>query len=418
MAEQETVGAPDAGQAEAATVPLSDDIAKAYDELIAADETEAEPAAKAADEDAETAADETEPEATEGDDDAELEASDDGEKPGEDDTEPEDTEDDDDAETIAEAPEHWSQDDKDAFGELPDEQKPLYLEKAKSLEAGYGRKFEELAAKTKEIEPYREFQGLFKPFEQDLATAGITAAQYTRQLVATALQMRQDPEATIRALATQHGVSAFPGKPDNGAGTTADVADLDIDEFTDPAVLKLRDRLLSSEETNRKLLETVEGLSSKFDQSQQSQEQASHQQVFDAWTGFVDAKSDDGSDMHPGAGALRGRVAYELEHVAPPEPGETMLAAFKRAYDTVKVTNPEMLDKIVEARIAERTSEADKKAAAAEREKTRKADLAKAKKAGRTVKSKSAPVGEAPAVGKTNREELERQWDHLSEQSA
>jgi hypothetical protein len=40
------------------------------------------------------------------------------------------------------APEHWSQANQDAFNALPDEIKPAYMEKVRSLEGGYQQKFE------------------------------------------------------------------------------------------------------------------------------------------------------------------------------------------------------------------------------------------------------------------------------------
>ena len=390
---------------------FADDLAKAFDELEAVEpetgdgqpqeETDAIAADEAAtpESDGENTGDEPNSDT--------LEGASDGEQP-EEGEEGEGTDDkaDDDGEGEAvpapEAPEHWSEADKSSFSELPDEAKPLYLDKVKSLESGFNRKFEELAQERKELEPYKGFHDLFKPFEQDLATAGITAEQYTRQLVATALQMRQSPEATLTALAQSHGVDLNSvGKPN---GASAD------DEFTDPAISALR-------QENAALRQHVQGLSTKIDQSQIQARQASDDSVLKEWAIFTQSKDEQGNELHPHAEALRALVGDELTR-NPPALAETTQQALKRAYETVRWLNSDIRSSLVksEADKARREAEeAAKKAAdAVKSEAQRKADVDKAKKAGRTVKSKSAPVDEAPAESKTWKEEVERQWDEAA----
>ena len=112
-----------------------------------------------------------------------------------------DTDEGDEGEVTLAAPDHWSDEDKDSFSELPDEAKPLYLEKVKSIEAGYNRKFEDLASERKEVESYKGFKDMFAPYEQKLAMAGTNPELYTRQLLATAAQLEANPLGTLEILA-------------------------------------------------------------------------------------------------------------------------------------------------------------------------------------------------------------------------
>lgn len=294
----------------------------------------------------------------------------------------------------SEAPEHWSQDDKDRFAELPDEAKPLYLAKVKSLESGYNRKFEELADERRGLESYRGFDDLFRPFEEDLAAAGITAEQYTRQLVATALQMRQNPEATLAALAQSHGVDLgdLVGKL-NGAGDALD------DELTDPAIQALR-------QENATLRQGLQGLSAKIDQSQDFVRQAGDDEIVRDFAVFALSTDDAGNERYPHALDLQQHIGTELAH-NPPVLGEAPHQAFARAYEAVKWHHAELRNALLRA-------EAEKARHEGRTEALRKADVDKARRAGRTLTSKSMPVDDAPRETSSWKEEVERQWDEAA----
>lgn len=297
---------------------------------------------------------------------------------------------------LVEAPEHWSQEDKNTFAELPDEARPLYLAKVKSLESGFNRKFEELADERRGLDSYRGFHDLFRPFEEDLASAGITAEQYTRQLVATALQMRQNPEATLASLAKSHGVdlTELVGKL-TGAGDPHD-------DDSDPDIRALK-------EQNQMLREELHGLATRFDHSQLSQQQAHQEQMMQDWVDFANAADENGQPLYPGAETLSALVGEELVR-NPPALGETPHQTFARAYDTVKWLSPELRQSML-------TAEREKARAAADGggiEAQRKADVDKARRAGRTIRSKSTPVDEAPRDSLSWRDEVERQWDEAA----
>jgi hypothetical protein len=277
-------------------------------------------------------------------------------------------------------PEHWDDRQKQDFEALPTEARPLYLEKTKSLEAGFNRKFEELATERKSLESVKGFKQIFEPLEQQLSMAGTSPEAYTKQLLATAQMLAQDPQGTLQTLARQYGVE-MPGK--------AEAAD-DLDEFTDPAI--------------RELKAEVAGL--KSGQLNHAQQAANSQQqaVENEWTAFVSAKGEGDVDLYPHADSLRIILGTELT-ANPPSPGETTQDAFKRAYDKHKYSIPE---------VREREMTAKAKQGDADKEKHRKEALEKAKKAGRNVQSSSAPVGEAKQPAGTIKDELERVWDEAA----
>lgn len=280
-----------------------------------------------------------------------------------------------------EAPEHWSQEDKDEFANLSEELKPLWLKKAKSLESGYNRKFEEVATERKQLETFKGFNEIFEPYEQQLQMHGLTPEAYTRRLVAIGQQLQANPAETIHWLAQQYGVDL--GTPAE-AGTEGDDAEYH------PAFSKLKAEL--------------QDLKNTLQASHQEQYQATQAQNEGEWTRFVEAKDGDGNPLYPHADKVRVSMGQELLG-NPEKPGETTQDALKRAYEAASWKDPELRKPLVEAQVQ-----------AAQAEQQRKADLHKAKSAGRTVKPKSNPATDTrPAPKETWKEELDSNWEQLSQ---
>jgi hypothetical protein len=275
-------------------------------------------------------------------------------------------------------PEHWSQADKDAFNALPEELKPLYLEKVKSLESGWNKKFEEVANERKSFEGYKAFKEIFDPYQQQLAMAGLTPEAYVRKLLAIGQALEANPEQVIRQLAAQYRVDL--GKPADGA---------EMDENADPEIAALKSAILEQQQMLQALV--------------QQQHQSVARTFEQEWAGFQNAKDASGNPMFPEAEKLRIRMGQELQ-VNPQAPGETMRQALERAYEAVKWTDPDIRKSLLEA-----------EARKAEAERQRKADLEKAKKAGdRPVKAKTAPGTDSRSPRGSWREELEQLWDQAS----
>lgn len=280
-----------------------------------------------------------------------------------------------------EPPEHWSDTDKEAFNSLPEEARPLYLEKAKSIESGYNAKFEDLANERKTLEAVKGFAELFTDqHREQLRQMGTTPEGYVRSLIATHAQLQQNPRETLTNLARQLNVSLGEAEA--------------LEEDLDPADKKLKD-----------IESQVQNLSNVVTNSQRSQETASQQQITETWQAFAAAKDEQGNELYPKAEALKVKMGLELQTLES-IPGETAKDLLERAYDSVKWTDPTLRASILEA-------EAKAKHDKAEAE--RKDKVAKAKKAGRDVKGKSEPVSEAPKPNGSLRSELESAWDSLSQ---
>jgi hypothetical protein len=260
--------------------------------------------------------------------------------------------------SVTTAPEHWSQTDREAFDALPEEAKPLYLEKIKLLESGFNRKFEEIAGERKTYESLKE---IFGPGEmQQLADANVTLPQYVGRLVSVAKQLQANPYETLHWLAKQCGVQL---------------------DGSDLAVLDHAHEVATQAEAEI----------AQHEQKMAAQKQAYFDQE---WLAF--------QHEHQVPDSLRQAMGVYLS-VNPQQPGETPRQALLRAYEQAKWSDPGIRQSIVEAEIQARTVEAQ-----------RKADLAKARNAGRVVRSKTMPGTNSHEPAASWREELERNWDRIS----
>ena len=290
---------------------------------------------------------------------------------------------------VLEAPEHWSDEDKETFNSLPEEARPLYLAKVTSLETGYNTKFESLADERKQLDAFKGFAEMFTPdHREQLARMGTTPEGYVRSLIATHFQLQQNPQATLQQLAQQLGV------------TLGEAPALEEDDL-DPVV---NQRLKGIESQ-------LQSLAENLTQTQQSQEEASQRQIQETWQAFAGAKDDQGNVLYPNAEGLKTKIAYELQTLES-IPRETAGALLKRAYDNVKWTDPALRQTILDAQAKAETDKA--KAETDKAEAKRRESVEKAKRAGSDPKSKSGPVSEAPPEGESRRESLEREWDRMT----
>jgi hypothetical protein len=244
--------------------------------------------------------------------------------------------------SVTTAPEHWSQADRESFDALPEEMKPLYLEKAKLLESGWNRKFEEIANERKSYESLKEVFG--ESEMQQLAVANVTLPQYVDRLIRVGRQLETNPQQTLHFLAQQYGV-------DLGTAPQSD------------EVAALRQQAAMQMQEN-------------FDRE---------------WFAFA--------SEHNVPDSLKQPMGLHLM-LNPQMPHETTRQALERAFEQAKWTDPETRQSILEAEIHARTAEQQ-----------RKADLVKARNAGRVVKSKTMPGMNSHEPAATWREELEKQWD-------
>lgn len=269
----------------------------------------------------------------------------------------------------AEAPEHWSAEDKAAFEALPDELKPMWLEKSKSLEGGYQEKFQALARDRQTLERLKPVDAAFEPYRERLALEGVSEAQVVQRLLAAQTYLERAPGEAIEWLAKSYGVDLTRYAPKAAAE----------DDFIDPTIAPLK--------------QEIDGLKAQINQRTQQEQAQSQQQLYGQIASFREAKDEAGQPKHPHFDRVRAHMGAFMAA----DPSLTMDDAYERAVWAA----PELRDDLLKAREAE---------AAKAREEARKKEVEKAKKAGKSkTGSRSAPT--APAPAKSHAEELERQFE-------
>lgn len=277
-------------------------------------------------------------------------------------------------------PEHWSAADKEAFKALPEEARKPYLDARSSIESGYNSKFQELAAEKKKFGKYQPFDDIFAPYQQELDRLGMTPDTYIRQIMATAAALRDKPKETLAELARVYGVD-FSGQ--------AQAAE---EEYLDPAAAAEIRRLNAELSTVRK--EVKDSLGSVT----QAQQTASQRQVDDQWRAFA-STSENGKPLFPHADRLKVRIGTELQLMSKEEvDGKAMPEILKIAYSRAAWADDAARQDMMKTSV-------DLK---------RKAEVQKAKKAGRVVRSKSDEAPKTPSKAGSWKEGLEETWDQLS----
>lgn len=304
-----------------------------------------------------------EPEAAE----TEAEEQDEPEEPAEDETEAEDEDDEQEGEALA-APKHWSAEDKAAFDALPDELKPMWLEKSKSLEGGYQEKFQALARDRETLERLKPIDAAFEPYRERLALEGVSEAQVVQRLLAAQSYLERAPVEAIGWLAKSYGVDLGQFAPK-----------ADQDDFIDPTIAPLKQEL-----------DSLKAHLSQRDQQEQAQSQ---QQLLGQIAAFKSATDEAGQPKHPHFDRVRAHMGAFMQV----DPSMTMEDAYERAIWAAS----DLREGILKQRETE---------AAKARDQERRQEVEKAKKAGKSkTKSRSTPSQPAPA--KSHAEELERQLE-------
>jgi len=237
------------------------------------------------------------------------------------------------AESI-EAPAHWSAETKAKFDSLTDDAKASVLEMAKSQEADYTRKTQELATQRKTAEPLLNF------VESDdvkmyLSEIGMEPTQAFSILLSTEKQLRTGTDAdkrqALQGLANSYGVSLQPGER-NGPQA-------------DPVISQLE----------AKLAQVTQRLQSFESNSQEMQRQTVDEQIAE----FRDAKDEAGQPMRPHFEAVEADMARLIQS----DPSMTL----QDAYDRSVWANPETRQALLDGQTKAARLEADKRAKEARR---------------------------------------------------
>ena len=228
---------------------------------------------------------------------------------------------------------NFTAEEKEYFKSLDDAGKKVMLDKWGNLESGYDKKFKAVASERKILDGFKQ---LYEPYENDLKMMGTTPMQYTQNLLNLDIAARKDPAKFVKWFAQNYNV---------------DLATLNqTPEEQDPTTQELN---------------SLRGEIGTLKQEISQKELTGLAKQIENFKNTVDAE---GNLKYPHFDAVREDMA-KLNTAT----GEADLV---NLYNKAVRLNDDLYQKQLEAEFAKKQSEVQKQA-----------DLAKAKKAGRPVKS-------------------------------
>ena len=353
---------------------LDEDLDAAYDEAFAegADEDIDDAGTDEADDDAVAVEDA----ADDGADGDEADESDDGSDDDATDADDETSENDDQSvpEAGSEAPSHWTAEDKAAFDGLPDDLKPLWLEKSKQLEAGFQKKFQDVAARRKAVEDLEAIGTLFDAnARQQLMLANQTPASFVGSLINAHNALANPATRTdaLRHIAQQYGVNIDALAP---SGQATD------DDYVDPAELKRR---MDAYEANQQ-------------QQQATATNAVHVETARYIDGFASELDANGELKHPHFATVRGLMGQIMADALSRGESPTMESAYEQAViSLVPEARQAVIDREVQARLSETAKGQSDRAKRAEKASRRPASRRLPKQAASTSRTLDEDLAEA-----------------------
>lgn len=265
---------------------IEDDIGEIFDAAERGeepkDDTAEEDVAAALDSDTETT---DEPDESDQDEDGDEEDEADEAEPDDDAKEAES--DDDEPEEVVAAPEHWPQDDRDAFAKLDKDARDLVLTQNKRFE----QRHQVHAEKVREADALRE---TFAPYEQQLQLAGLSRVDGIKRLAAVHGLLTNEPVEGLRWVVKNYGntirdKSGFLQSLAEEMGVTLAAGQEAEPQIVDPTAKSAIDGL-------KQQLSTL----TKAQNDHQTQAQnVAVQQAQAELNAFVEAKDDAGNLKHP-----------------------------------------------------------------------------------------------------------------------
>ena len=255
---------------------------------------------------------------------------------------------------------HWPAEWRERFEALPEEARPYALDLHRRFEKAHSDRSQALAEREKELDGLHAVDAALAPWRETMRARGLTDAEAVKRLMEARAELERDPGAALSAIAESYGVA-----PPTGAA---------------PSPPARRDALVdtleryASEQHELRLIAAMEA-------------------ELDARARAVDAA---GEKRFPHFETVRPKLAALMRAGA--------AGGFEDAYEQAVWADPALRRKALEARDAEM---------AARRESARKAEVAKARNAGRAALSGSEPARSALPTARSHREELERVWDRM-----
>ena len=262
---------------------------------------------------------------------------------------------------------HWPAEWRERFQALPEEAKPYALDLHKQFETAHSERSQSLATREKELAELETVDAALAPWRETMRAQGISDGEAVSKLLEAHALIEQDPEAALAMIAESYGLAASPAPAPASAPAPGHPAARQDD------LLDSLERY-AAEQHELRLLAAMEA-------------------ELDARARAADA---DGRPRFPHFDTVRPKLAALIRAGA--------AAGFEDAYEQAVWADPNVRQKALEAHDAE---------LAARRESARKAEVAKARNAGRAALSGSEPVRSALPPARSHREELERVWDRM-----
>lgn len=251
---------------------------------------------------------------------------------------------------------HWPAEWRERFEALPEDARPYALDLHRQFEKAHSERSQALAEREKELDGLRAVDAALAPWRETMRADGLTDGEAVKRLMDARAALERDPGAALSAIAESYGVAPPAAPPER--------RDALVDTLERYAAEQHELRLLTAMEAE-----------------------------LDARARAVDAA---GQPRFPHFETVRPKLSALMRAGA--------AGSFEDAYEQAVWADPALRQKALEARDAEM---------AARRESARKAEVTKARNAGRAALSGSEPARSAPPPARSHREELERVWDRM-----
>lgn len=283
------------------------------------------------------------------------------------------------ASDILEAPKHWNQKWRDAFGRFtgqPDAQRE-WLSHAKEMETEFQRKAQEHAEIRKFADTVRES---FAPEQRALLQqSGKTEVEAIKWLAQVDQYARQDPVGYAKWFMQQAGLTPQQLFPEIGQGAPGSNGNSAEAEWVDPEVIKLREELGSLRSQQQQYQAWI--------QQQEAAKRAENQNVIGRTIQqFAEATDEAGNQLYPHFTEVETRMAWELQNNPELQAMPLGVEKLKAAYDLAVWANPSTRQAMLDAQRNAEQAEVSKRQAA---------DRARA---AQTLKPKVASVAGASQV--------------------
>lgn len=256
------------------------------------------------------------------------------------------------ASPILEAPKHWPQKRRDAFGRFmaqnPDATAE-WLAHTKELEGEFTRKSQEHADVRKFADGVRE---LFAPFKGQLQQTGMDEYGAVKHLVSLHDFAAKDPAGYAKWFMQQAGLTPQQLFPEIGAGPQTQAQPNGESEWIDPEIVKLREENGSLSSQMKALigeLNQVKGWVSNQQVEKQTQVQ---QTIGSAIEQFAGATDESGTPLHPHFGDVEDRMAWEFLNNPELKGKPVTQEALKMAYEFAVWANPTTRQAMLQAQQA------------------------------------------------------------------